>query len=94
MILRGLRASIRCHEQFGLTCFGTINQFAVDPIHVDGFASHAIRRDSALAPHKNLNAVWPSFLLAVVQAVTVWGMTVSRQGLLSRSMAYIARTSA
>jgi hypothetical protein len=34
---------------------GTTNHFAVDPIHVDGFESHAIRRDSALAPHKNLN---------------------------------------
>jgi len=55
MILRELQASIRRHEQFGLICLGATNRFTVDPIHIDGFESHAIRRDSALAPHKNLN---------------------------------------
>ena len=65
MILRGLQASIRCHEQVCSIYFGTTNRFTVDPIHVDGFVSHAIRRDSALAPHKNLN-VWRFILIILL----------------------------
>ena len=38
----GLQASIRCHEQIILIYFGTTNHLAVDPIHLDGFRSHAI----------------------------------------------------
>lgn len=55
-MMRGLQASMRHHARFGWNCLGATNHFPVDPIHVDGFESHAIRRDSGLSTRKNPSA--------------------------------------